>query len=180
MASFTYASIPNQGIIKTRSATSSARTNELTFSVLANEAWLLCGQNVNRSYLTLKNMSSTNRLWYSYASGFVAADPTVVPFGGVAGVTIVALGVSPAYPNTGGPFQLYKKAGVAGVYTVDTNWVAVNVTAIGYFLEPQQAAILDDLQSVVIGTNAVDPALPVYIDEGSIIQSLFMLFLKQL
>jgi len=169
MSTFTYASIPNQGIIKTRSATSSARTSELSFSVLANEAWLLCGQNVNRAYLTVKNMSSTNRLWYSYVAGFVAADPTLVAYGGVGGVTVVALGVSPTYPNTGGPFQLYKKAGAAGVYAVDTNWVAVNVTAIGYFLEPQQAAILDDLQNVVIGTNAVDPALPVYIDEGSII-----------
>jgi hypothetical protein len=169
MASFTYASIPNQGIIKTRSATSSARTNELTFSVLANEAWVLAGQNVNRAYLTVKNMSGANRLWYSYVSNFVAADPTIVASGGVAGITLVALGVAPTYPSTGGPFQLYKKAGVAGVYSVDTNWVAVNVTAVGYFLEPQQAAILDDLQFVVIGTNVVDPALPVYIDEGSII-----------
>lgn len=168
MANFIYASIPNQGIIKTRAATISSRTDEYNFAVLASEAWLLSRENINRTYLTIKNMSLANRLWYSYVTKFVGANPTLTATGGIGGITLVALGVPPVYPNTGGPYALYKKGGTPGVYTVDTNWTLVTIDTIGYFLEPQQAIILDDIQNIVVGTNAA-VALPVHIDEGSIL-----------
>jgi len=151
MPFFLYASFPNSRI-KPRPSTVTAITFVVT--VADNTAavpTLLSPANLNRTYISLENLSTADDMVYGYATTG-AIDPSVIPTFGV---------VNDLYVSTLTGF-LYVKTDDG----VTTNWTITTLPVVGFLNRfGQIAANLESLQDVYgqsITVNTVD----VNCDEG--------------
>lgn len=156
MAYFLYASFPNSRQ-RNRPPTRQANTYQVTVNNLGEPLVMVAPENLNRTYIILKNISETFDFWYIYAPN-INFDPSVIPFFGTKNQLIYRSSTN----------QLYQKQSEG----LGIDWLLVDIQDVGERVEPYQAASLESLEPIWVAANTVSPIAPpnvpliVDIDEG--------------
>ena len=154
MPYFLYASFPNSRV-KPRAATQSANTYQIQLSDTTQPLTQVATPNANRTYIMLKNLSTSTSLWYVYATNTII-DPSVVPTLGVTNQILYN-----TITNT-----LYQKQDEGET----TNWTTTTIDLVGESIDPLQTASLDQINDYIYASAAsavpVAPAVLVGVDEG--------------
>lgn len=149
MAFFLYASFPNSRG-RPRDPTISANTFQIALNATGGALVKIGDTNLNRTYLTIENLSAVTSVHYLYAKT-IAFDPTVVPLIGV--INELAYNVGTA--------TLYQKQDDG----ITTNWVVVLAANVAETIFPEQVAQLNALGEIW-GVSAGAVGVTVGIDEG--------------
>lgn len=154
MPFFLYASFPNSRV-KPRAATQSANTYQVQIADVAQPLTQIAIPNANRTYILLKNLSTTTSLWYIYAT-LTVVDPSVTATLGVPNQLLYFVAT-----NT-----IYQKQDDG----VTTNWVVVTIDQVGESIDQLQTASLDQINDYIFAAAAsnvpVVPPVLVGVDEG--------------
>lgn len=150
MAFFLYASFPNSRI-KPRPATTIATTYQTLADVIGNNLVLAAAASLNRTYVMIKNFSSTVQLFYLYAVT-LAVDPSVVP---TIGLTDELL-----YNPTSN--TLYQKQDDG----ITNNWLVVLPQNVGDIVDAGENASLESPQDLYVMANSLVTQVTVGIDLG--------------
>lgn len=154
MPYFLYASFPNSRV-KPRAATQSANTYQVQLSDLTQPLVQVAVPNPNRTYIILKNLSSSTPLWYVYVS-LTLVDPSAVPTLGVKNQVLYLQAT-----NT-----LYQKQDEG----TTTNWSVVTIDQVGESIDQLQSASLDQINDYIFAAaNSNVPVVPpvlIGVDEG--------------
>ena len=154
MPYFLYASFPNSRV-KPRAATQSANTYQIQLSDVTQPLTQIAVPNANRTYIMLKNLSTSTSLWYVYAN-IVHVNPSLVP----------TLGVPMQILYNPATNELWQKQDDGET----TNWLLVTIDLVGESIDPLQTASLDQINDFIYASAAsnvpVAPAVLVGVDEG--------------
>lgn len=154
MPFFLYASFPNSRV-KPRAATQSANTYQVQIADVTQPLTQIAIPNANRTYILLKNLSTTTSLWYIYAT-LTVVDPSVTATLGVPNQLLYFVAT-----NT-----IYQKQDDG----VTTNWVVVTIDQVGESIDQLQTASLDQINDYIFAAAAsnvpVVPPVLVGVDEG--------------
>jgi len=151
MPFFLYASFPNSRN-KNRLPTVTADTYVVTLNDNTQALpTLISANDLNRTYLTLENLSTSDDMVYGYAAT-LALNPSVVATFGLTNDLIVSTTTNLLYVKTDDG--------------VSTNWVVTTLPTVGFLVRfAQIAANLESLQDIYGQSNAA-ATVDVNVDQG--------------
>jgi hypothetical protein len=149
MAFFLYASFPNSRN-KIRNATQNANTYQVTLPPLGSPLALVAPSNLNRTYILVQNLSSTDALWYFYTTT-QNVNPTATPTFGVTDQIL--------YNNVTN--TLYQKQSDG----LGTDWLVVLPQDVGEAIQPFQVASLESLGEIRAVSQTLNSVI-IGVDEG--------------
>lgn len=154
MPYFLYASFPNSRV-KPRAATQSANTYQVQLSDQTQPLTQVAVPNANRTYILLKNLSTSASLWYIYATNTLI-NPSAV----------ATLGVTKQLLYNPISNEIWQKQDEGET----TNWTLVTIDQVGESIDPLQTASLDQINDYIYAAAAsvvpVVPAVLLGVDEG--------------